>query len=45
MVRTNIFLTAPQLAALQTLAHSSGLSVAELVRRAIDLYLTPQQIH
>jgi hypothetical protein len=45
MIRTNIFLTAPQLAALQQLAGSTGLSVAELVRRAIDLYLTPAQIH
>jgi Ribbon-helix-helix protein, copG family len=44
MVRTNIFLTAPQIAALQAMAQATGLSVAELVRRAIDLYLTPQQI-
>jgi hypothetical protein len=45
MVRTNIYLSAPQLAALQTLASTTGLSVAELVRRAIDLYLTPAQVH
>jgi hypothetical protein len=45
MVRTNIYLSAPQLAALQALAGTTGLSVAELVRRAIDLYLTPAQIH
>jgi len=39
MVRTNIFLTEPQLAALRRLADSTGLSVAELIRRAIDSYI------
>jgi hypothetical protein len=45
VTRTNIYLTAPQIAALQSLAQATGLSVAELVRRAIDLYLTPAQVH
>lgn len=39
MIRTNIFLTAPQLEALRRLADSTGLSVAELIRRAIDTYM------
>lgn len=39
MTRTNVFLTEPQLAALRRLADSTGLSVAELIRRAIDSYM------
>jgi Ribbon-helix-helix protein, copG family len=39
MIRTNIFLTEPQLAALRRLSDSTGLSVAELIRRAIDTYM------
>lgn len=37
--RTNIYLTKPQLERLRALASESGLSVAELVRRAVDDYL------
>ena len=40
MIRTNIYLTEPQLAALRSLAASTGLSAAELIRRAIDCYLS-----
>jgi predicted DNA-binding protein len=39
MKRTNIFLPEQQLAELRALANATGLSVAELVRRAIDQYL------
>jgi predicted DNA-binding protein len=39
MERTNIYLTKPQLEKLRKLAIESGLTVAELVRRAIDKYL------
>lgn len=36
MVRTNIYLTPRQLSRLRKEAGNSGLSVAEIVRRAID---------
>lgn len=36
MIRTNIYLSKPQKAALEKLAAKKGLSVAELVRRMID---------
>lgn len=39
MKRTNIFLPEQMRAALQALADKTGLTVAELVRRAIDEYL------
>ena len=39
MKRINFYLTEKQIAALQKLAKASGLSVAELVRRAIDEFL------
>jgi hypothetical protein len=39
MKRTNIYLTKPQLKELRKRATESGLTVAELVRRAIDLFL------
>jgi hypothetical protein len=39
MIRTNIFLPERQLFELRVLANATGLSVAELVRRAIDQYL------
>jgi predicted DNA-binding protein len=39
MNRTNIYLTAKQLETLKKLSVETGLSVAELVRRAIDLFL------
>jgi len=39
MKRTNIFLPQPQLDKLRKLADETGLTVAELVRRAIDDFL------
>lgn len=39
MKRTNIFLPEQLLAKLSALAEKTGLSVAEIVRRAIDEYL------
>jgi predicted DNA binding CopG/RHH family protein len=39
MRRVNYHLTEQQIAALRKLAGKTGLSVAELVRRAIDAYL------
>lgn len=39
MQRTNIYLTDPQMAALKRLAKTTGLRVAELIRRAIDAFL------
>jgi predicted DNA-binding ribbon-helix-helix protein len=36
MDRTNIYLSKPQKAALEKIAQSKGISVAELVRRIID---------
>ena len=36
MIRTNIFLSKPQKAALEKLAKVKGISVAELIRRFID---------
>jgi len=36
MIRTNIFLSKPQKAALEKLARKKDISVAELVRRIID---------
>jgi hypothetical protein len=39
MKRTNIYLTKPQLKFLGELKQKTGLSIAELVRRAIDLFV------
>lgn len=39
MVRVNLFITERQLAALRKESKRSGLSVAELVRRALDAIL------
>ena len=39
MKRTNIFLPQPTLDKLKKVSDETGLSVAELVRRAIDAYL------
>jgi hypothetical protein len=39
MVRTALFFTKPQMAALVTLSSNSGVPVAELIRRAVDMYL------
>ncbi len=42
MRRTHLHLTEPQLARLRDLADSTGLNVAELVRRALDDFLGRQ---
>jgi predicted DNA-binding protein len=39
MVRTAIFMKSGQMAKLQTLSKVTGAPVAELIRRAIDVYL------
>jgi len=39
MRRTNIYLTDTQQAALKRLSNTTGLRMAELIRRAIDAYL------
>jgi hypothetical protein len=39
MIRTNCYLPAPQLKSLRTLAERTDVSVAELIRRAIEDYL------
>jgi hypothetical protein len=40
MIRTHLHLTTQQLAQLQSLSAQGGLSIAELVRRAVDDFLT-----
>jgi hypothetical protein len=39
MKRTNVHLTVQQLKALERMSKTSGLSVAELIRRAVDAFL------
>jgi predicted DNA-binding protein len=39
-IRTNVYLSADQKKALEKLSAKTGAPVAELVRRAIDSYLT-----
>ena len=43
MKRTNIYLTEPSGQKLQALAEKTGLSMAELIRRAIDDFLKKQK--
>jgi predicted DNA-binding protein len=43
MRRTNIFLPEPLIERLRALSERTGLSVAELIRRAIDEYLKRQK--
>lgn len=43
MVRTQVRLTDRQLDALRSLSAETGRSIAELVRRAVELYLHSQQ--
>jgi len=43
MKRTNIYLTEPSVAKLQELSKQTGLSVAELIRRAIDDFLNKKK--
>jgi hypothetical protein len=44
MVRLNHYLTGPQVEALHALAERTGLSLAELVRRAVDAYLKAEGV-
>jgi len=39
MIRVNFHLTDRQIAALRAMSRSTGLTVAELIRRAVDQYL------
>lgn len=39
MHRTNMYFTGPQMDTLAAMSASTGLSIAELVRRAVDEYL------
>lgn len=39
MIRVNVHLTTPQLAALRAASKKTGLTVSELIRRAVDAYL------
>lgn len=43
MKRTNIYLTDPSVERLKALSKQTGLSVAELIRRAIDDFLKKQK--
>ncbi|WP_432280021.1 ribbon-helix-helix protein, CopG family [Polaromonas hydrogenivorans] len=43
MKRTNIYLTEPSVEKLQELSKQTGLSVAELIRRAIDGFLNKKK--
>jgi len=43
MIRTNIYLPERMLLALKVLSDESGISVAELVRRALEDYLRKQK--
>ena len=44
MKRVHIFTTEKQLIAIQAMAKDTGLSMAEIIRRAIDLLLEQKQI-
>lgn len=39
MIKTNLYITIPQKARLDEIAADTGMSVAEIVRRALDAYL------
>jgi hypothetical protein len=39
MKRTNIYLSDKQLERLRTRAHTEGVAIAELIRRAVDVFL------
>lgn len=45
MRRMNFHLTDQQFALLQALVHETGLSMAELLRRALDAYLQQARLH
>lgn len=42
-VRTHVILTIPQHKAIQKLSKTSGLPVSEILRRAVDTYLTKEK--
>ena len=42
-IRVNFHLTVSEIESLRALATSTGLSVADLIRRAVDAYLANQQ--
>lgn len=44
MLRTNMYFTVPQMDKLAALSVSTGLSIAEHVRRAVDEYLAAQRV-
>lgn len=44
MLRTNMYFTVPQMDKLGALSVSTGLSIAEHVRRAVDEYLAAQRV-
>ena len=39
MIKTNLYITIPQKTKLDEIAADTGMSVAEIVRRALDAYL------
>lgn len=43
MIRTHTFLPEPMISALKILSEKTGLSVAELIRRALSEYLKRQK--
>jgi Ribbon-helix-helix domain len=43
MVRINLFLSGPQMGSLRALSERTDISVAELIRRAVDLLLAAEK--
>ena len=43
MVKINLYITVPQMARLDELKQETGMAYAEIVRRALDAYLTAMQ--
>ena len=43
MVKINLYITVPQMARLVELKQETGMAYAEIVRRALDAYLTATQ--
>jgi len=43
MKRTNIYLTGPQVKALDALSAKTGMSASEIIRRALDEYLKKEK--
>lgn len=44
MVKINLYITVPQMARLDELKQETGMAYAEIVRRALDAYLTAAQL-